>query len=288
MKSINKIKNSIYNPDFYNTISQKPFSQALAYYLKFISLMALILTIVISIFLVPALTKGLEILKIEFTNTFPAELEIKITEGETTINVPEPYVVAWPRFFGAHKWAGQPKSFLVIDTNVTDPLQAIDDYDTYVLLTKESLVYRQETSSDVGQQITVWQMDEDVDLVINQAGLMSVIDHLNRYLFIISPALVFLFFIGLWLVLLAPLIWLFLITALLWLVYVSTRDKNNRLSYGTLYKLSLYALTIGLLVKVLFIVLNISFPFLLSLVTLLIILVNIPLVIKNQSETPVK
>ena len=283
MKSINKIKNSIYNPVFYNTISQKPFSQALVYYLKFISILALVLTIIISIFLVPALTRGLDILRVEFTNTFPAELEIKIAEGETSINLPEPYIISWPRAFGLTKWTNKPKSFFVIDTTVVDPLQSIDDYDTYVLLTKESLAYRQETNSDLGQQITVWQMDEDVDLVVNQAGLMSLIDHLNRYLFIISPALVFIFFVGLWLGLLSLLLWLFLIVALLWLIYLWPRDKENRLSYITLYKTALYALTIGLLGKILFIALGINFPFLLSLVTMVIILINIPLVIKNQT-----
>ena len=94
MKFLRNIKRSIYDPGFYQEVSEKPFSSSFIYFLLFSLLVSILITPLFAFkFIPPALTFVSQInpTVLEF---YPDELVITIADGEASTNVQEPYF--WP------------------------------------------------------------------------------------------------------------------------------------------------------------------------------------------------
>lgn len=266
MRFFQTIKNSIYSPEFYSQISQKSFGKSVGYFL----LLVLILTAIKSLTLIGPLIfelpNQLQTIIKETVNCYPEDLEIKISSGQVTTNVKEPY------FIDSCEMAqdtNQP--LLVIDTNTPFSKTQLDQYKTVAWLTKDSIVHKK---SDL--ETRSYSLTEIKDFKLNKAFVDSLSSMISPWLKFAGPAVMFLAFIGIYLSYDFKLIYLLALTTVIWLL---AKIFKKTLPYGQSYKLGLYAMTLGLIVELLVsLTSNLTgfsgFPFMFTIITLGVVFIN--------------
>ena len=75
---IEHVKKSIYGPEYYRELEMRPFSFSLKYYSALALFVALLLTIVSSIPLVPEVSRAVREFPEKFFAFYPDQLEVKI------------------------------------------------------------------------------------------------------------------------------------------------------------------------------------------------------------------
>ena len=95
MKNIFKtFQKSVYSPEFYRGVALAPFKDALRHYLKFTLLLAVLVTVVFSVIMVP---QGVRFVQKEapalVKKYYPEGLIITVIKGEASSNVNEPYII---------------------------------------------------------------------------------------------------------------------------------------------------------------------------------------------------
>lgn len=266
MKFFQTIKNSIYSPQFYSQISQKSFGKSVGYFL----LLVLILTAIKSLTLIGPLIfelpNQLQTVIKETVNCYPEDLEIKISSGQVTTNVQEPYFIDSCEI---ESEANQP--LLVIDTNTPFSKTQLDQYKTVAWLTKDSIVYKKSNLETRSYSLT-----EIKDFKLNKTSVDSLSSMISPWLKFAGPALMFLAFIGIYLSYDFKLIYLLALAAVIWLL---AKIFKKTLPYGQSYKLGLHAITLPFLVEL---VINFTskwtnfsgFPFMFTLIALGVIFFN--------------
>lgn len=263
MNFLKTIRNSIYSPQFYSTVLTKSFKSSLGYFL----LLILFLTIIRIIFLikpllldVPAQLKGL---LQEMVDCYPKDLEVKIINGQVSINAEEPYLIS----------SCEGGTYLaVIDTKQTFSPEKFNLYKAAAWVTKDSIVYKK---SEV--ETRTYSLAQVKDFKLNQQVLNSFYQKFSPYLKFVGPILLVLSFIGLYLAYVLRLIHLLLLASLIWLL---SRIFKQTLEFGQSYKVGLYAITLGLIVDL---VVSLTsrythfwgFPFMVSILTLVVVTVNL-------------
>src|SRR5690606_33505031 len=128
---------------------------------------------------------------------------------------------------------------------------------------------------------------------INQENRAKVVDTVSGYLLLIPTLLVPILFIILWVGMLIFALWLIFVTFVLWIVYALSRDGGDRLKFGQLYCFVLHAVTLALILRVLALVLLVALPgkifvlpFFTTVVTMLVVIANVPLFSKALAELP--
>lgn len=259
-------KKSIYNPPFYQNVTRAPLGEAIRYYLKSTMALSVIITIALSIFLVPASVLVIKKYAPDFVkNYYPEKLVITLEKGEASANVPMPYIV--PVRVDAPTSGGM-KNLLVIDTTHDFDKKTFDEYKTYALLTKTDIV----TSSASGQ-ITIQTLKGAPALTVSQQTLLSLIEKVRQSLWLIVALAIVLAFVLFMLGYLLYLVALFLFALV---PYVIAWVRKTPLTYGEAYKMSLYAIVPALAVKTLLNLFGLFFlpSYLALLVFMLVIAVN--------------
>lgn len=243
MKTIlETFKNSFYNPDFYRNIAQVSWPDAFRTYFKFTLFLSVVFTIVAGFLLVP---QGVMFVRENASSLvkkyFPTELVVTIKDGQASVNVPVPYVVPINPTQGSAFSNAALKNVFVVDTQNEFNKKTFEDYQTFALLTKDELV----TQSTTGQ-VVIQQLRAAPDMTVTQNSLLGWVEKIRASLVYIVPAgliatiLVTLFGFALYLI---PLFLFALIPFFLaWI-------KKINLSYADAYKLSLYAVLPGLVLK---------------------------------------
>lgn len=264
MNFLKTIRNSIYSPQFYSTVLTKSFKSSLGYFL----LLILFLTIIRIIFLIkpllldaPVQLKGFLQEKVD---CYPKDLEVKITNGQVSINAEEPYLISYCEG-GAY--------LAVIDTKTPFSPKKFDEYGKVaVWVTQNEIVYK---SNDY--ETRSYSFTQIKDFKLNQQVLNSFYQKFSPYLKFVGPILLVLSFIGLYLAYVLRLIHLLLLASLIWLL---SRIFKQTLEFGQSYKVGLYAITLGLIVDL---VVSLTsrythfwgFPFMVSILTLVVVTVNL-------------
>lgn len=277
-----QIKKSIYGPDFYKDLVEKPRSFSWIYYLKLITLIALVGTILISLILVPKLVQFLNVMPGKVLAVYPAELEIAIAEGVAQSNVTEPYFVDISSVFNQ---TGQENIYVAVNTQASADFQTLislnEERTVVALVGRKGVVFREEAGTD---KFTYQAFPDDLDLTVNQDNLAEGLSIISRYFFLLPSLLVpFLFIFGL-IFMLALSVWLAVVALFLWAVYALAREKGDRFTFGQMYRFTLHAVTLSLIARLAVIVLmvaspgKISFlPFFITVVTILVVIINVPL-----------
>lgn len=268
MKTIyDTIKQSVYNPSFYQSVEETPLSGIIRYYVKVSFLLAFVMTIALGALLVP---KGIAFVRDSAPSMvkayFPADLNIHIEKGDASVNVAMPYLV--PLSGVSSTTADVIQNILVINTTEEFNKKKFDEYRTFALLTKNEIA----TQNDKGQ-ITIQSLRTLPTITINQAWLLSWVEKINGSLVYIVLFGLIGTFIALLFGYLVYLILLFLFALIpLFIAYL----KKDVLSYRSAYKMSLYAIVPALILKTLLNLLGIfTIPAYFSLlVFMLIIAVN--------------
>jgi len=190
----------------------------------------------------------------ELAGMYPSELVLTLSGGELSTNVDTPYTID-PSFWSSEKLregfeSGEtemPTHFVVIDLEATAESYATQD--TLFLLTRTAAVMR---DNDGIRLMPYSDLETDEPLVLDKATYMelvtavqpfvqmipSIVDGLMLFLIVLGP------FVG------AFFYWLWLLAYLLVFtlaVLVISGIMKRRLSYGQLYHLGLYGITLSVL-----------------------------------------
>ncbi len=271
MKNIfETFRKSLYNPEFYHGAVEAPFKDALRHYLKFTLLLAVFMTVAFAVLLVP---QGIRFVKEEapalVKKYYPADLVVTVIKGEASSNVNEPYIIPAEGVAKEVLEGSMIENIFVIDTKNEFNKKTFESYKTIALLTKGEIV----TQRDKGQ-ISIQDLGEATDIVISEEVVLAWVEKVRASLSVFVPAGIALTFVVIvlgFVLYLVPLLFFALIP--FFLAWV----KKISLTYGGAYKMSMYAVIPGLVLKS---VLNISgfffVPAYLSLlVFMLIIFINL-------------
>lgn len=261
MNFLKTIGNSIHSPQFYSTVVKKSFKPAFGYFL----LLILLLTVIRGVTLInPILNeapKALQGFAQDIINCFPKDLEIQIISGQVSINADEPYFISC-----------KGDELVVIDTKTPYTSGKFDEYKVSAWVTKDTVVYKR---NDV--ETRSYSLAKIKDFKLNKETINTYYNMILPYLKFVGPILLLLTFAGIYLSYNFRLIHLLIIALIIWLL--SKAFKQN-LAYGPSYKIGLYAITLGLIVEL---VVNLThrwthftgFPFMVTILTLAVVLVNL-------------
>lgn len=277
MSFFQKVKDSIYSPAFYSKIPNFSWKSSFGYFF----LLSLILVLIQTAFLIQPLFIKLPGQAKDWINTsiekFPADLQIKFQNGQAITNVQQPYFIPLSDKSVATTSADY-QNLVVIDTKTSFSASKFNEYKTAIWLTKDSFFYQDRNG------IKAYELSKVKDFTLDKNFIKDLAQKINPWLKWLGPALLILSFIGLYISNSLRLIQL-LVIALLILLLGKLLKWN--LNYKTSYKISLYAITLGLSVELLIGVTEIftkfhGFPFMFTLITLGVVFINL-----NSSRKPI-
>lgn len=172
---------------------------------------------------------------------YPTNLQIDITEGIVTTNVEEPYFIDIPN--DSDKDGVEIFShFLVIDTKAENPYQAVQDYDSMFLLSKNAIA-AQKTE---GTEIRVFNLKDVDELHVTEQSARDLVKTLIPLLWALIAvcAVIAPFFIAS----ISLLYYLVILFVLAFITLFFASFRKLKLRYREAYILSAYAITIPVLV----------------------------------------
>jgi hypothetical protein len=228
------VKHSFYGPDIYASRLKESFWKGVYFILKFGLIMSIVLSISFLLALRPVYK---ELLTGNFVEKYyPNEdLQIDIKDGKVSTNVEEPYIVKAPNDLNKNQRdLDKKENLFVIDTSDNLVLEKINSYNSYLVLTKDSLIINQSSVRSQTMSLSFIK-----DLTINENNLMDWSTKLAGVIKIASIPLMIL--LVLFSTLGYVLSYLFVsIFAALIVMLVGKIFKRN-LSYKESYKISLFA-----------------------------------------------
>lgn len=262
MNFFNKVKSSIYSPEFYKSVRKKTTGEAFKYFLGLAAILALIQA-VISIPIAVSIQKELPNISSKVVSYYPAELEVKIKDGRASTNVKEPYFIKMPEGEGY-------ANLLVIDTKTSYSAEQFTKYSAAAWLTKDTLFVKEENG------LRAFELTKIQELTINKTLVSEIVNKISPFFKLIIPVISIFIFLGL------ILLYIFRLIQLLFIaigIYLVGRAMNLNFGYKESYKIGLFAITLPLILDL---VLNFSkglinfsgIPFFFTIATLLVVGVN--------------
>ncbi len=263
-------RGSIYNPQFYRELLTKPFSYSLKYYSAFTLLLIVVLTIATSIPLIARANKVAREFPKKFFEYIPDQLEVTVTKGIVSTNVEEPFSFPVPTVFRESLDKEGITNLLVIDTLTPFSIAQFDDFKTLAWLGSSQWVYRDTNEGG----LKIQPLDPKVSLVVNETKLRGYESTLSKYYRYIGPIIALIIFITLCFIYVGYLVYL-LFGALL--VFFMLKVMKSEVAYSKAYQIGLHAVTLPILLQVLFTLSGIplfNIPFIPTLILLTIVYIN--------------
>jgi len=264
------ISQSIYDPAFYQELPQKPFSFSLKYFYALALLLSVVLTASFTVSTVPAVYAFLKDIGPRFLAFYPDDLTITIKNGKASSNAVEPFFFTVPSISPgmSPEEAGQ-KNFLVIDTATPFSLKQFEQYDTLALLTREALVI-----SDRGN-IRIYPLAKIPDIEITKSLPTLIVQKIQPFIRFVLPLLIVVVFFGFISLQSVNLLYLLIFSLFVWGI---AKVKKLSVGYKKSYQIGIHAITLPLLIYALITTLtSVHVPYLFTLLSLLIVFVNIVL-----------
>ncbi len=265
---IEDIQKSIYGPAYYQELLNRPTSFSWKYYTNLALVLALLVTIVSSISLVPGINRALIEFPQKFFSYYPDELEVKIVGGHATTTVPEPYYLPLPLFLQSVMGTSGDLRFLgVIDMKTPVSLEQFKNYQSFFWLSENALVVED------GGNVRVNMLDPTMNYTVNESNLRVLLTRAEPYFKFVAPVavlLVFLAMVG------AFILNLFYLIFAALLVFLLGKFWKKGWRYGTAYRIALHATTLPLLLSAMFsmVGLGAELPFFSTALLLLVVYLN--------------
>lgn len=282
MQFFNNIKSSIYNPNFYNEILNKPFSYSLKYFLSLAVLIAIVTTIVFSFSTLPKINKFIGEIDVNVLKYYPDELVITAKNGIISTNVPEPYFIKMPAELKdenikpakneseiTRQDMAELENLVVIDTKSPLTVDLFLSYKTFALVGRDSIAFYDNSA------VKIQPTGPELNGVLTKAKVLESLDKIMPYIKIIPVALIpiaFIFsFIGF---IFGNLIYLIFGAFVIWL---AAKIMKRELEYGKAYQIGFHAITLGVILEAIIFqfypILN--FPFLFTILMVMIVWINL-------------
>ena len=283
---IDHIQKSIYSPEYYRALLGRPASYSWKYYWSFTMFLSVIMTIIISLPMVPQIDRVFANMDTKVLAYYPDDLVLTVTQGALSINKPEPFALPLP---AALLSSGDTKgivSFLVIDTTQDADMTTFQNYHTLLLLNKHALV-----SLDKAGRLNVVSFEPEMDFTVNEGSVRTLLAQLAPLEKFIAPFIVLMVFFAFLISFAVLLVYLLLHAIFIWLL---GKVLAYNWSYATSYRIGLHAVTLPLLFSSIAAVLPIggfSLPFMNAFLTMLIVYMNykdkvVPNEAPRKGETP--
>lgn len=261
------IRKSIYSPKFYQQISQKSFKQALGYFFLLILLLTIVRTVSLYNPLVNSAPKELKKSVDELVNCYPDNLEVNISKGEASTSAKEPFFLSCDKSKPASESA-----FLVIDTSTPFSKEKFDEYKTPMYLTKNALITKKNAF-----ETTTYSLEKVKDMKINKNEINNLYQKALTYFIYIGPGLLSIVSIFIYIGYISRLLYLLVFSLLIFLI---SNFMKKDFSYLQIYKTSIFAITPALLVELLLKITGTwtnfnGFPFMFTLITLIVLFINL-------------
>jgi hypothetical protein len=281
MKSfIEHIQKSIYGPEYYQELLTRPASFSWKYYGSLAMLLALFLTIIHAISLVPTITQTLNDFPKTFLAYYPDELEIHIVNGHASSTVLEPYFLPIPELLKEGIGENSSTTYLgVIDTQTPASLERFQTHSAFFAVSQDALVVRDQQGG-----IRISPFSASFNYTVNERVLHDLIGTAEPFFKFVAPIVVLIVFFAMLFMFAIELIYLVFVALL---VFVMGRVLKHKWTYGTAFRICLHAVTLPLLLSTAFSLVNLnmgSLPFLSTLLLLAVAFLNL----RNlPSEVPV-
>jgi hypothetical protein len=272
MKSfIEHIHKSIYGPEYYEELLVRPASFSWKYYGSLAMLLALFLTIIHAISLVPTITQTLNNFPKTFLAYYPDELEIHIVNGHASSTVLEPYFLPLPELL--KEGIGDNSStthFGVIDTQTPASLERFQTHNAFFAVSQDALIVRDQQGG-----VRISPFSSSFNYTVNERVLYDLIGTAEPFFKFVAPIVVLIVFFAMLLMFAIELIYLVFVALL---VFVMGRALKHKWTYGTAFRICLHAVTLPLLLSTAFSLVNLnmgSLPFLPTLLLLTVVFLNL-------------
>lgn len=264
-------KKSISSFSYYRVIPKTKFSFSLKYLFFLLLIVSLLSSIRFSLIVGKALPKIPDFInkvQEDAKNFYPKELIVKVVNGEVSTNVKEPYYLDLKEVKDSH--------FITIDTKAK--AEDLGKYNTLILITKTSIVTKdKETSYRIYPLNQLNKENEKLNVTINKRAYDAVVAKLLPYLKYLGPLAIglIIFSILVWPLLGASfslswkLFYLLFIAAIVWVVAKIMRKK---LAFSKIYQMSMHAVTIPVIIGLVFTLAGLTTPFLIPSIILIIFL----------------
>lgn len=247
----NTFKVSVSQPKNYGELSTRKFWSGYWYLFLLIFLGVLLKMVMFTsevVRSVPKVKAQLPQVKTQMLNAYPAELVVNIKNGTATTNVQEPYIISLQQII-PQLTNDEKTKLLVIDTDAS--VENYPLHKTLFFLTKNSLVYpaRNNAGANSYEVFPLSEIKEPVTLdrpLYNQliTQVLPFVDKVPQFMYGFAIfALLFFPLLGGFAVLHGILFYLLILTLVLLLV--SKLMKRN-FTYKTLFKASMYGITVPL------------------------------------------
>jgi len=276
MELLGNIRSSIYGPAYYASLTEKPFSYSIKYFLSLAVVLTVVLSAVMLFSIVPNVHSFLSTTSAKILDYYPSDLQVTISHGKVSTNVTEPYSLRLPAELMAKRTASSasssvPENLLVIDTKDPFTVDEFKNDHTLLLLTGDSFAYIRDQSK---QDIDIQPLGQNFSMVLNKGTAASFVQKMRSYFWIIYAATIVLVPVGIFIGTMVRLAYLFLFALLVW---VFMRMRKITSGYKKAYQLGLHLVTTPLIIGVfcsIFIPTE-NIPFLFTAIALVMMVVNI-------------
>jgi hypothetical protein len=249
MNIFKQIWKSIYGPEFYAGLANQTTGASVKYFFKFLLLLALLSTIILSFIAIPIIRIALSDDSVnKVVQFYPAELNVKIKDGQFSTNMVEPYKIASIKPNEALSTStDQISNLIVIDTKVEAvSFESFATYSTYALITKDSIV----TIEDGNLQISPVARYFKSEVNINQANISSWVGKIVPVLKTLVWFLPLVIYLVMYLFGMIKLVSFFVWALLTWLILILMKKSGG---YMHAYRVTIHIMTAGLILGAFFI-----------------------------------
>lgn len=243
---IYSFKNSLFKPKYYQDIVKTNFWFSFKYLWFLLFLLTIIKTFAFAgLYLKnrPLIQPQVNKFMIYAENFYPKKLKLQIKNGQLLTNVKEPYILEIEK----NQAKNYQVHFLVIDTQGS--IENYPSYNTYILATKNAVVYPSKSSSNrVGETSVFYFRDLKRDLIFDKSVYDSFINIVRPYSskvnyfvdwIVLSLSPLFTIFSSLfWVV--GVMFGLLFLTFFVWIVNLIFKKQYR---FGSLFKMGMHAVT---------------------------------------------
>jgi hypothetical protein len=204
---------------------------------------------------------------------YPEELVVKIENGKISTNVQEPFYI---KFSQGYEYKNV-DNFLAIDTKNPVNIDKFDEYKSYCLLTRESLICYDNDA------IRVSSLEEVPDIIIDKNKISFWIGKIKPFFNLIYP-LFFIMAIAMFFMIISfRLIYLLFFAILVWVV---AKIKKINMGYWKSYQTGMHLMTPAFIVLYLlsFIAPDAGIPFFFTIIALLAAIINLKNIPSEKSD----
>jgi hypothetical protein len=260
---------SIFSPRFYATIPSTPWRSGFRYFLLFTLLLTIGDYIVALPTLAPLFRGAVGDAIAQISAAYPGDLSVEIQNGLVSTNARQPYAIPLTDGTTDLGTPGPPRNILVIDTETPFSSTQFHAYDTAAWLTRDALYVEDQQ----GAQIRAIDLSRVRDLSVDRASVTRLVDRVRPIVDLVAKIIGVLAFGLIFLWHLGRLLYLLVLAVP---ILLAARLRGVSLTYGEAYRVGLYAMTAGFLVEFVGGLVGFrGFAFMFSLVTILVVLVNL-------------